>query len=360
MKILCIGDVMIPSDIFLGAVKGLEIDNKEVEDYNWETNWDKLQDRRLVIEQGGPSAEPVLSEIKQADKETEMLLGLFCPISKDSIDELPNLKLIGLSRAGLENINVDYATEKGIIVHNVMGRNAHAVSDFTVGLMFAETRNIARSHMAVKNGWWRKDFPNGDYIPEFHDSVIGLVGFGYIGQLVAKKLSGLDVKIKVYDPYQSEEEIAKHGAEKVSKEELFKTSDIVSVHARLTEDNKGMIGEEELEMMKKTAYFINTGRAGLIKEDALYEVLKSEKITGAALDVFWEEPLSEDSKWLELDNVTVTPHIAGTTENALTNSPYLLVEDINRLINDDDPKFIVNPEVLEKEKVKEWVKSIQK
>jgi D-3-phosphoglycerate dehydrogenase len=240
-----------------------------------------------------------------------------------------------------------------------MGRNAHAVSDFTVGLMFSEARNIARSHMALKNGWWRKDFPNGDYIPEFHDSVIGLVGFGYIGQLVAKKLSGLDVQINVYDPYKSEDEIAEHGAQKVSKEQLFKESDFVSVHARLTEDNAGMIGEEELNLMKKTAYFINTGRAGLINEDALYDVVSNEKITGAALDVFWEEPLSEDSRWLELDNVTVTPHIAGTTEKALTNSPYLLVEDINRLINGEEPQFIVNPSVLEKDSVKEWLDKIR-
>lgn len=355
MKIRCIGDVMIPDEKFNREAENLSIDEKEITSGNWEMDWDNLQDRRLVIEKNGPEAEEVVPEIKNADNETEMLLVLYCPVSEKAIESLPNLKLIGAARAGLENIDVKAATQNGIIVEHVMGRNAHAVSDFSIGLMLSESRNIARSHKAIKNNWWRKDFPNSDYIPEMEGQKIGLVGFGYIGQLVAKKLSGFDVEILAYDPYKSAEEINDLGAIKIGKEELFKNADFVSVHARVSEENKGMIGDKELKLMKSTSYFINTARAGLVDEDALYKVLKEKKIAGAGLDVFWNEPLEKGSKWLELDNVTLTPHIAGTTTEALNKSPRLLVEDINRLIEGEEPKFLVNPEVLKQEKVKKWL-----
>ncbi|MGM0438161.1 MAG: 2-hydroxyacid dehydrogenase [Bacillota bacterium] len=359
MKIRCIGDVMIPDDKFIREAKKLAVGEKEITSGNWEMDWDDLQDRRLVIEKNGPGAEEVVPEIKNADEETEILLVLYCPVSEEAIKSLPNLKLVGAARAGMENIDVEAATENGVIVEHVMGRNAQAVSDFSIGLMLSESRNIAKSHKAVKNNWWRKEFPNSDFIPEMEGKKIGLVGFGYIGQLVAKKLGGFDVEILAYDPYKTEEEIAELGATKVEKEELFKNADFVSVHARLGEDNKGMIGKKELNLMKETSYFINTARAGLIDEDALYNVLKEGKIAGAGLDVFWNEPLEEGSRWLELDNVTITSHIAGTTTEALNKSPRLLVEDINRLIKGEEPKFLVNPEVLDKKEVKEWLESLR-
>ena len=130
------------------------------------------------------------------------------------------------------------------------------------------------------------------------------------------------------------------------------------MHARLTEDTKGLIGKAEFALMKPTAIFINTARAGLIDEDALYKTLKDQRIAGAALDVFPTEPLPDKSRWLELDNVTLTTHIAGTTADALNNSPFLLVKDIDTLLAGKTPNFLVNPEVLEHPKVKEWLASL--
>ena len=359
MEVLCVGDVMIPGDNIGAAVKELKLNSLNIEIKDWETNWDKLQDRRLIIEKQGPSAESVVPQILNANKNTEMLLVLFCPISKEAIDALPNLKLIGASRAGLENIDVEYATEKGIIVQNIQGRNAQAVSDFTIGLILGEARNIARSYHAVKNGIWRKNFVNSDMIPELQGKTIGLVGFGYIGQLVAQKFNGFKVNILVSDPYVSEEVIRKYHVKKVTTEDLLKSADFVSLHARASKETKNMIGERELSLMKNTAYLINTARAGLIKEDALYQILKDKKIAGAALDVFWQEPIGENSRWLELDNVTLTTHIAGTTKEALTKSPYLLVEDINKLLENKDPKFVVNPEVLKQDEVRKWLEEVR-
>ncbi len=359
MNILCIGDAMIPGKNMAEAAKKLHIKPINIEVDDWEKDWNKLQDRRLVIEKQGPSAEKFIPQILTANKNTEILLVLFCPISEEAIETLPKLRLIGVSRAGLENIDVDYATKKGIIVQQVKGRNAQAVSDYTVGLILAEARNIARSHYAIKNGLWRKNFINSDMIPELQGKTVGLIGFGYIGQLVAQKLSGFDVKILVFDPNISEEVVFKYNARKVRLKDLLQNSDFVSLHARLGEDNKNMLGDKELSFMKKSAYLINTARAGLIKEDALFELLKNKKIAGAALDVFWEEPITKDSHWLKLDNVTLTSHIAGTTTEALTKSSFLLVQDINRLIDNKKPQFIVNPEILEKKEFQEWLKKVR-
>ena len=359
MEVLCIGDVMIPGDNIGAAAKTLRLNNLNIDIKNWETDWGKLQDRRLIIEKQGPSAESVVPQILNANKDTEMLLVLFCPVSREAINALPNLKLIGASRAGLENIDVKYATEKGIIVQNIKGRNAQAVSDFTIGLILGEVRNIARSYHAVKNGVWRKNFVNSEMIPELQGKTIGLVGFGDIGQLVAQKLSGFQVNILVFDPYVSDEVIQKYHVQKVTIEDLLKNADFVSLHARLSKDSKNVIGEKELSLIKKNAYLINTARAGLINEDALYNTLKEKKIAGAALDVFWQEPIGENSRWLELDNVTLTTHIAGTTKEALTKSPYLLVEDINKLLENKEPKFIVNLEVLKRTEVQKWLKEVR-
>jgi len=298
-------------------------------------------------------------QILKAHKGTEMLLVLFCPVSEDAIKELPNLKLIGACRAGLENINVDYATQKGIIVHNIKGRNAHAVSDFAVGLMLSEARNIARGFQAMKKGIWQKKYVNSEMIPELQGKTIGLIGFGYIGQLVARKLTGFQVNILTYDPFVSEEIIKKYNAKQVDLSTLMKESDFISLHARLSKETENLISTKELSLMKESAYIINTARAGLIDENSLFEALKNKKIAGAALDVFWQEPIGDNSRWLNLDNVTLTPHIAGTTREALTKSPHLLIEDINKLLNENNPQFIVNPEVLKNTDTLKWLEEIR-
>jgi D-3-phosphoglycerate dehydrogenase len=359
MKVLILGDAMIPHAGFVKACDELEVPDKEITAKDWETDSVNLQNRRLVIEKQGPAAEPVLPMILEADKGTEMLLTLFAPVSADAMDALPNLRLVGAARAGQENLDVKAATARGIVMHNVMGRNAQAVSDFAIGLMFAEARNIARSHHALMKEEWRKKFSNSDFTPELMGKTLGLVGFGYIGRLVAQKLAGFKMKLLVHDPFVPEEALREHNASRASIEELFRQSDIVSLHARLTDATRGLVGKKVLDLMKPTAILINTARAGLVDEDALFDALKNRRIGGAALDVHSFEPLQKGSRWLGLDNVTLTPHIAGTTAEALTNSPYLLVRDINRLLTGGKPQFILNPEVLDHPKVKAWLSGIR-
>jgi D-3-phosphoglycerate dehydrogenase / 2-oxoglutarate reductase len=360
MKLLVLGDAMIPGVGFEKACGELEIAEKEITVDDWERDPVRLQNRRLVIEKQGPAAEPVLPMILNADKSTEMLLVLFAPVSADAMAALPNLRLVGAARAGQENLDVATATKLGVVVHNIMGRNAHAVSDFAIGLLLAEARNIARSHNSLKNGTWQKKYSNSAFTPEIRGKTVGLIGFGYIGQLVAEKLSGFKAKLIAYDPFVSDSTLREFNVAKASIEDVFKEADFISIHARLTDSTKGLVGEKYLSLMKPTAILINTARAGLIDNEALYDALKKKQIAGAALDVHSSEPLQEGSKWLELDNVTLTSHIAGTTAEALTNSPYLLVRDINKLLGGQKPQFILNPEVLDNPKVKTWLSGLRR
>lgn len=360
LKGVLLGDAMIGSEGFQKAW------GKYLADYgdavfvgDWETDWGELQHRRLEVEKQGPEIEPCEPLVLKNGKDANTILGLFIAVSSKVMDAMPGLRLVGVSRAGLENVNVEEATRRGILVFNVMGRNAHAVSDFAVGMMLAECRNIARAHYAIKTGTWRKTFSNSDYVPELGGKTIGLVGFGYIGQLVARKLSGFETNILVYDPYANAEDITARGGKSVSLEELFQESDIVSIHARLTEQNKKMVDTRLIRMMKPTAYFINTARAGLVDQEALAAALEEKRIMGAALDVFTSEPIDPESPFLRLDNVTLTTHLAGTTSDALNNSPFLLAADIAAFLRGEKARFIINPEVLEQEGFRAWLKGIR-
>ncbi|WP_040637379.1 2-hydroxyacid dehydrogenase [Mitsuokella sp. oral taxon 131] len=356
MKAILLGDAMIHGKGFEGAwKKHMARYGSDICVGEWESDWDKLQYRRLEVEKRGPEIETVDELIQKEGKDADVLMGLFVPVSSKVMDAMPNLRIVGVSRAGLENVNVEEATKRGILVFHVKGRNAHAVSDFAIGMMLAECRNIARAFHAIKTGTWRKTFVNSDYVPELGGKMIGIVGYGFIGHLVAKKLFGFEVDVQVYDPYTPAEEIEKNGCRKVELDALMKTSDFVTIHARLTEANRKMIGAHEIGLMKPTAYFINTGRAGLIDQDALIAALRDKKIMGAALDVFTTEPIEETSEYLKLDNVTLTTHIAGTTADALHNSPYLLAQDVATFLHGGKARFIVNPEVIEQPAFKAWL-----
>ena len=361
LKALVLGDAMIPGSEFESAAKrylGNVIGDLKVGD--WESNWDRLQARRLEVEKKGPEIESVPDLVKAEGADAEMIMGLFVPVSSKVFDAMPKARIAGVSRAGIENVNLAEATRRGILVFNVEGRNAEAVSDFAVGLIIAESRNIARAHLAIKNGKWRKEFSNSEWVPQLKEKKVGIVGFGYIGRLVARKLSGFNVEILVHDPFVDKSVESECGVRLVERDALFQNADFITLHARLGAENKGMVGARELGLMKPTAYIVNTARAGLIDQKALLAALRGRKIAGAALDVFENEPLEQGSEFLDLDNVTLTPHIAGTTKEALSGSPGLLMEDIKRFFDGDKPRFIKNPEVLSDPSFAAWLKGLKR
>lgn len=337
MKLLGIGDLFIPKEYISKGMESLEAYGISISTVDWQVeNFDELQKINLMVEQGGREEVEVPAYIMEEALNAEILVTQFFPVGRQLIDACKNLKYIGVLRSGCENVDVDYAKKKGITVFHAVGRNAHAVSDFTVGLIVCESRNIARGHAGLKNGEWIRDYPNSDSIPDLYEKTVGIIGYGEIGRLVAKKLAGFDVKILVYDPYY-------HGTdvETVELDELMRRSDFVTLHSRLTKENENMIGEKEIGQMKPTAYLINTSRAGLVDEEALHRALSEHRIAGAALDVFKKEPPGKKHPLVKLENVTLTPHMAGGSKDAFFNTPKLMAREMAAYLDGKGSRFLL-------------------
>lgn len=329
MRIVGIGDLFIPARYIEEGFATLRKRNCTVVAMDWPLlDFAELQGYNLKIETEGCQAVQPPACVFDFCRDADVIITQFCPITRELVDACPNLKAIGVLRSGMENVCADYAAKRGIALFNCAGRNAESVSDFTIGMIIAEARNIARGHRGILNGQWIRNYSNSGHIPDLPGRTVGLVGCGKIGLKVAKKLSGFDVRILGYDPYADVEVCSKAGIELTSLEDLMKRSDFVSLHARLTEQNRHLIDATMIARMKPTAYLINTSRAGLIDEQALVAALKAKRIMGAALDVFDQEPLQPDNPILQLDNVTLTPHMAGGSNDAFFNTPHQLCKQM--------------------------------
>ena len=340
MRLVAISDHYIPHDIMKGGLASLEELGIDVEVRRWEhETLVELQEANLAVEQDGPDAVNLPSELFADLDDVEILVSQFTPVPTRMIEAASSLKVIGVLRGGVENVAVGFASKRGIAVLNTPGRNARAVAECALGLILTEIRNLARSHACLMRGEWKREFANGMAIPELHEKTVGLVGYGAIGRLVAHYLVAFGSRILAYDPYCQGDPAP---AQLVDLPSLMKESDVVSLHARLSPETHHLIGAAELAMMKATAVLVNTARSGLIDEEALVKVLRERKIMGAALDVFEEEPLPSGSPFLELDNVTITPHLAGSTIDAFLNSPKLMAGHLARMLRGETPLPIIN------------------
>ncbi len=325
MKIVGIGDLFIPASYIEKGFAPLREKGHLVEVMDWPLkSFDELQNYNLLVETQGCQALQPPQCVFELCADADVIVTQFCTVTRELVDACPKLKAIGVLRGGIENVCSEYAREKGIEVFNAPGRNAEAVSDFTVGMIICEARNIARGHHGILTGRWIRDYSNSGMIPDLPGRTVGLIGCGAIGMKVAKKLSGFDMTLLGYDPFASAERCKEAGIEPVELDELMARADFVSLHARLTAENRHLIDARRLALMKPTAYLINTSRAGLIDEAALVEALRAKKIAGAALDVYEHEPPQPDDPLLALDNVTLTPHMAGGSNDAFFNTPILL------------------------------------
>ena len=276
-------------------------------------------------------AESNLSGAKLEDCDA-LFVRTYTNVDRGVLDKAKKLKAVIRAGVGLDNIDVGECEKRGIKVYHSPGSNANAVASHTVALTLAVLKRIAKADKHVREGKWNRE----EFLAhELDDKVIGIIGFGAIGRLVAKKLSGFDVEFLAYDPYLSKEQI--EGAEelggrgnKIRKvediHELIRESDIMTIHVPLMDETRHLIGEKEFGMMKEHAIIINTSRGGVIDEKAMVECLKKERIYGAGLDVFEEEP-PVNSELLELHNVILTPHTAAMTDNAHRNMSVQAVEN---------------------------------
>lgn len=256
--------------------------------------------------------------------------------------DLP-LKIIGSTRGDPSNVDVKLATEKGIPVLHAPGRNADAVAELTVGLMFAALRHIIPADQDLRRCNVFKDgtIPFQRYRGrEVKGKTIGIVGLGAIGRAVSWRMEGLGMKVISYDPYNKE-------ATHTGLDALLAESDVVTMHAPPVPDTLGLMGEEQFAHMKKGAVYINAARAVLHDLDALTKALQSGQLSAVALDHFDGEQLPEDHPLLTMQNAVLTPHIGGATYDTEINHSKTIAEDIVRLLHKKRPRFIANPEVLD-------------
>ncbi len=232
-------------------------------------------------------------------------------VTKELIDSAPKLRYVIRAGEGTDNIDKAYCKEKGIKVSNTPGANNNSAGEHAVALMLTVLRKTAWANQSMKEGKWEKAAFTGN---ELWKKTVGIVGFGRIGQIVAKRISGFETNTLFFDPLVSR---STSTATKVDKlEDLFSQSDIISIHVPLIEATKNIVNENLLSKMKPTGILINAARGKIVDEQALYQVLKEKKIRGAGFDVFASEPLENNSPLRELQNIVLTPHLGGSTQEA--------------------------------------------
>ncbi len=264
-------------------------------------------------------------------------------IGADVIDAAPALKLIARHGSGYSNVDVDYATRKGIAVTNTPGVNAVSIAEYTLGLMLAAARRIPQASAACRLGAPNRFAFQG---PELMGKVFGIVGVGRIGREVVKRAAALGMQVLAHHPRPSARKLADLPLQLVDLETLLQQSDVVSLHVPLSDDTRNMIGAEELVLMKPTALLINLSRGGVVDEGALYRTLESKRLFAAATDVLANEPVRADEPLLRLDNCLVMPHIAAVTDEAQRAVAFAAVEEILRFARGEPLRNVVNPEVL--------------
>ncbi len=241
------------------------------------------------------------------------------------------LVIVGRAGIGVDNIDIEAATDHGVIVANAPEGNVRAAAEHTVAMTFAAARSIPQAHIRLRNGEWAKS----EYLGRELDSkTLGVVGLGRVGQEVARKLDSLGMDIVAFDPYISEERAGRVGADLVEFEECLSRADFLTIHTPLTPETEGLIGADELELLEG-GFLVNVGRGGIVQEDALAAKVGDGTVAGAALDVFAEEPLSADSPLLDHDEIIVTPHLGASTEAAQENVATSTADQVVAALNDE-------------------------
>jgi D-3-phosphoglycerate dehydrogenase len=252
-------------------------------------------------------------------------------VTEDLLAAAPELVIVGRAGIGVDNIDIDAATDHGVIVANAPEGNVRAAAEHTVAMTFATARSIPQAHNRLKTGEWAK----GEYLgTEINNKTLGIVGLGRVGQEIARRFGSLGMDLVAYDPYIGADRAENLGAELADLDTVLDRADIATIHTPLTPETGGLIGEEELAKLDG-GYLINCARGGIVDEDALAAAVDDGTLAGAALDVFAEEPLSPDSPLLDVEGIIVTPHLGASTEAAQENVATSIADQIGAAINDE-------------------------
>src|SRR5262245_42767737 len=290
-----------------------------------------------------PSYAP-LEAVIAAAREVEAILARTAKIPAAVVRAAPKLKIVSRHGVGVDSVDVAECTRQGVVVTITGEANAAAVSEHAFGMLLALANKLVQAHASVKAGEWERGrFVGG----ELEGKSLGLVGLGRIGSRMARQAQGFGMEVLVYDPYIDAQKAQQAGARLTDLQTLLRQADFISLHIPLTEESRHLIGRAELALMKPSAILINTARGGLIDEGALYEALVEQRIAGAALDVFEQEPLPGSYPLAHLENVLCSPHVAGQTAEALVKMSVGAAENILQVLRGERPAFVVNPEAWE-------------
>lgn len=269
-------------------------------------------------------------------------------VTAELIEAAHNLKVIGRAGVGVENIDVEAASKKGVVVMNTPGGNNVTTGEHTISLMLSLARHIPQAVASLKSGEWKRDKFMG---VEVCNKTLGVIGLGNVGRIVAERAMGLRMKVMGYDPYVPADKVALLGAEPASLNEIFQRADFITVHVPLTNETRGLINRDAIAKMKPGVRIINCARGGIVDEQDLAEAIQQGKVAGAALDVYVEEPPPPDHPLIKLEQVVTTPHLGASTDEAQLNVAIAVAEQMVDYLTRGIVRFAVNvpsvsPELL--------------
>lgn len=275
-------------------------------------------------------------------------------IGADILDSCPDLQAVVKSSIGIETVDVDAATDLGILCCNSpTPENYLGVAEATMGFMVALFKRLKFNEAFIRNGGWKELQNRGTLML---GKTVGIIGVGRIGQNVAKRLAAWGMKVLGYDPYIEQDTVADLGVHMVSLEELLRQSDLVTLHVVLTRETRGMLGMREFKMMKPTAFIVNTSRGPALREAELVQALNEKVIAGAALDVFEEEPLPMKNPLRQVDptRLILTPHNIGANPGSAESGQKMAAQSMLAILDGKIPDTVVNPEAIDRWKERFW------
>jgi D-3-phosphoglycerate dehydrogenase len=342
-RVLAAGDHFVLTDLLVEALAREVPDGLEISELTlgWPT---EPFGRVAEVDEASGSEDQMIEALRGV----EVCVTQMAPLTEKVLDASPDLRLFCISRGGPVNANIPAATEHGVAVTYAPGRNATATAEQSVGMLIAATRRIPQTHADLSGGTWRGDYYRYDAVgPELENSTVGVIGYGAIGSRVARILAGFGANVLAHDPYLAPEAFAA-GVEQVELDELLSRSRFVTLHARVTPDNKKMIGVAQIALMQPGSVLVNCARGALLDYDAVCDALDSGHLFGAAFDVFAEEPIPAGSRLLTTPNLVMTPHLAGGSKETAQRAATIVASDVGRYLRGEEIANCANPEVLSK------------
>jgi len=340
LRVLCAGDRFITAASLAHAAR--DHIGPAISTVTFEAKW---PDEPFGPADGVLEAAGHPDQVAELAAGTDVILTHLAPITAAVFDAAPELRVVGVTRGGPVNVDLKAATAHGVPVVFLPGRNLGAVAEFVIGAMISLTRNISTASAEMARGGWDARFYRYELTgPELRAATIGLIGLGAVGSRIAQLLAAFGSRVLAYDPYADPAAAEAVGAELLSLQEVLSRSDIVSVHARLTDDTRGMFSAAAFAGMKRGARFVNTARGELVDQRALLAALESGQLSGAALDVFSPEPPDPADPLLSRPDVIGTPHLAGASQQVALESVQRVAAEVAQYLDDGVLQHCANPD----------------